>query len=171
MDTVCGRKQTCTPEECPGLSRKASAAQPPKKLPQLTKLHYGLSRDAEKRVDWYQIKLLVEHSSGVSMDALHVIVGVCAQLLVAAVCRTSVGRWLPWLAVLAIEIINEANDFRIDIWPDWGMQWGEAAKDVALTMALPTLLMIAVRLKPKLFASSSPAAQVRDDRQLYCDFP
>ena len=35
--------------------------------------------------------------------------------------------------------INEANDFRVEIWPDPGMQFGEAAKDVVLTMFIPTL--------------------------------
>jgi hypothetical protein len=102
-------------------------------------------------VDWYQVKLFIEHGSGVSMDALHVVIGVCVQLLVAVLFRCSVGRWLPWLAVLAIELVNESHDFWVEMWPDIGMQLGEAAKDVVLTMALPTLLMVAVRIGPGLF--------------------
>lgn len=100
---------------------------------------------------WYQVKLLIEHGSAISMDALHVLVGVCAQLLVAACCRTSLSSWVPWATVFAAEIANEANDFWTELWPDWGMQWGEGMKDVVLTMALPTLLLIATRQKPQLF--------------------
>ena len=58
-------------------------------------------------VDWYQVKLFIEHGSGASMDALHVLLSVCAQLAAAAFCRTSVGRWVPWLFDLAIEAAKE----------------------------------------------------------------
>lgn len=123
----------------------------------------------EVLVDWYQVKLFIEHGSGVSMDALHVVIGVFAQLLVAAVCRTSVSRWLPWLAVLAIEVLNEANDFRVETWPDWGMQWGEGIKDVALTMALPTLLLLVARLKPELFVRRARQPDPADCGQVALD--
>ena len=33
---------------------------------------------------WYEVKLLLEHATGISMDALHVLVGVLLQLLFAA---------------------------------------------------------------------------------------
>ena len=35
------------------------------------------------------------------------------------------------------------------------MQYGEGAKDVAITMLLPTLLMLAVRMRPDLFRGPS----------------
>ena len=106
-------------------------------------------------IDWYQLKLFAQHSTGFSMDALHVIAGVALQLLVAALLRSSVARPLPLLAVLALEIVNEANDFRIEIWPDPGMQFGEAAKDIVLTMLLPTLIFLVARRRPRLLAQRS----------------
>jgi diacylglycerol kinase len=102
-------------------------------------------------VDWYQVKLFAEHASGASMDALHVLVGVVLLFLFALLFRTSVGRPLPLLAVLALELLNEANDFYVEQWPEPGMQFGEAAKDIVLTMLLPTLIFVAVRFRPKLF--------------------
>jgi hypothetical protein len=33
---------------------------------------------------WYEVKLLIEHATGVSMDALHVLAGVLLQLSFAA---------------------------------------------------------------------------------------
>ena len=100
--------------------------------------------------DWYQVKLFLERASGFSMDALHVIVGVLLQLAIAALFRTSVARLLPLLAVLALELVNEMSDFRVEIWPQPGMQFGESAKDIILTMALPTLLFLVARFRPKL---------------------
>ena len=100
-------------------------------------------------VDWYQVKLFVEHSSGFSMDALHVIAGVVLQLGIAFLFKSSVARPLPLLAVLVFELLNEANDFRVEIWPDLGMQFGEAFKDLVLTMTLPTLLFLVARYRPK----------------------
>ena len=100
--------------------------------------------------DWYQVKLFLERASGFSMDSLHVIVGVVIQLAVALVFRTSVARPWPWLAVLALELVNEASDFRVERWPQPGMQFGESAKDVILTMLLPTLILLVARYRPKL---------------------
>jgi hypothetical protein len=101
-------------------------------------------------IDWYQLKLFAQHASGISMDALHVIVGVVMQLLLALLFRSSVARPMPLLVVLAFTLLNEANDFRVEIWPDPGMQFGEAVKDVVLTMFLPTLIFLVARYRPKL---------------------
>jgi hypothetical protein len=105
--------------------------------------------------DWYQLKLFAEHSTGISMDALHVIVGVALQLLIAGLFKSSVARPMPLIAVLAFELLNEANDFRVEIWPDPGMQFGEAFKDVVLTMFLPTLIFLVARRRPKLLVQDS----------------
>ena len=105
-----------------------------------------------RSIDWYQVKLFAQHASGISMDALHVIAGVALQLLIAALFRISLARPLPLLAVLMLVLINEANDFRIEIWPDPGMQFGEAAKDVVLTMLVPTLIFLVARYRPRLLA-------------------
>ena len=106
-------------------------------------------------LDWYQVKLFFQHSSGISMDALHVIAGVILLFSIALLLRTSVARPPPLLIVLIIEIANEASDFRAETWPHFGMQAGEAAKDMILTMALPVVIFLAARYRPQLFAYKS----------------
>ena len=105
--------------------------------------------------DWYQAKLFVQHASGFSMDALHVIAGVVLQLLIALLFRRSLAAPLPLIAVLALELGNEVNDFWVEQWADAGMQLGESAKDLILTMLLPTLLYVIARRRPKLLTQRS----------------
>lgn len=101
-------------------------------------------------IDWYQVKLFVEHGTGFSMDALHVIAGVALQLLFAMALRSSVARWTPLLVVFGLALLNEANDFRVELWPNLVTQFGESAKDVLLTMILPVILFLVARRRPKL---------------------
>lgn len=99
---------------------------------------------------WFDVKMFVERSSAFSDDVLHVVAGVFLQLIAAALLRASVARWLPWLIVLALEMLNEWSDFHVDRWPDLGMQLGESTKDIVLTMALPTALLVISRWWPAL---------------------
>lgn len=88
------------------------------------------------------------------MDALHVIVGVLLQLVAAALFRTVLARWLPWLAVFGLALLNESMDLAVERWPHLGMQLGEGSKDLLLTMALPTLLMLSARYCPTLITEA-----------------
>lgn len=97
------------------------------------------------------VEIFVEHSLGFSHDALHVLVGPCIQLLAGALLRRSIRNLGPWLVVLVLELANEWHDLTVEHWPNPALQWGESAKDVLLTMALPTLLMILARYAPGLF--------------------
>ncbi len=110
-------------------------------------------------IDWYQVKLFAEHASGISMDALHVILGVVLQLAIALILKSSVARPLPLLLVLGLEILNEANDFRVELWPNAGMQLGESAKDIVLTMLLPTLIFLVARQRPQLLVRRRAAGR------------
>ena len=104
---------------------------------------------------WHSVKDFAERATAVSPDALHVLAGVVLQLLVAALLRRSVSSWLPWLCLLAMLSINEALDIWSDPWPSVGMQLAESAKDLILTMILPTLLLFAARKRNRLFADQS----------------
>jgi hypothetical protein len=106
-------------------------------------------------LDWYQVKLFAQHASGMSMDALHVIAGAMLLFAVAWLLRTTVARPLPLLVVLIVAIANEASDFLAELWPQLGMQAGEGAKDVVLTMSMPLLIFLVARLRPKLLAYRS----------------
>ena len=100
---------------------------------------------------WYQGKLFVEHSLSISHDSLHVIVGVLLWVALGLVFRRPLASWRPWLWLFAAILWNEAVDLWVERWPDPGQQYGEGAKDVLLTMMLPTILMWAARSRPELF--------------------
>jgi hypothetical protein len=100
---------------------------------------------------WHQAKLLVEHAVTISHDTLHVFIGLVLWLLLAMVMRRPVTSWRPWLWAFAIILWNEAVDLWTEVWPDPGQQYGEGLKDLALTMFVPTLLLVAARLRPDLF--------------------
>ena len=100
---------------------------------------------------WYDAKLLLEHASGVSMDALHILVGVAAQLIFAIIFRTPLASWRPWLFVLTLLLFNEFSDLWVEQWPQPAMQYGEGLKDTGLTMILPTLIMVLARWRPEVF--------------------
>ncbi len=104
---------------------------------------------------WYQLKLLIEHGSGISMDALHILVGFFVFLIAARLLKSGVASPLPWLALLVLELGNEAYDLHIERWPNLGSQLGEGAKDIMLTMALPTLVALVARWRPAIFARSA----------------
>ncbi len=62
----------------------------------------------------------------------------------------------PWLAVLALEIVNEWSDLQAEKWPDAGIQYGNAANDILLTMLLPTLILAVGRIRPELLVEQVP---------------
>ena len=102
---------------------------------------------------WYEAKQFLQQLAAVSMDALHVLAGVVALIVFALLLRRPLSSWLPWSLVLALALMNEASDLWVEQWPSPGMQYGESASDIFVTMLLPTLLLRAVRRLPRLFAS------------------
>ena len=100
--------------------------------------------------EWFAFKSFTKHATDISHDALHVIAGPAIQLAAAALLRGSLRDLRPWLVVLAFEMVNEWNDLRVDRWPNLAEQLGEGAKDIALTMALPALLLVVARWWPGL---------------------
>lgn len=104
---------------------------------------------------WYDVKMFIEHASVISSDAIHVLIGVAVWVTAALVSRRPLSGSIPWLAALGLTLLNEAIDLSIERWPSLSQQLGESAKDVLLTMALPTLLLIAIRLRPNLFRPGS----------------
>ena len=100
---------------------------------------------------WHEGKLAIEHSLAISHNSLHILIGVLLWIALGVLLRRPLTSWLPWLWVLAAILWNEAVDLWIEQWPDPGHQYGEGAKDVLLTMLVPTLLMFAARARPDLF--------------------
>lgn len=106
---------------------------------------------------WFELKTFAEYNIVFSNDVLHVWAGVLLQLGIARLKNLSISKWSPWFAVLALEIANELSDFLFERWPDLAMQAGEGAKDVILTMFLPTVLLIVARRVPGLLRRTEPA--------------
>ena len=103
----------------------------------------------------HQAKLFIEHAGNFEHGSLHIIVGILAWLAIALATRRPVSSWIPWLGLFALILWNELVDLWMEKWPEPGMQYGEGARDVILTMFVPTLIMIAVVFRPSLFRSSS----------------
>jgi hypothetical protein len=101
---------------------------------------------------WYETKLFVERSIAFSSDSLHVLAGVVVQLAAGLVLKRPISNWRPWLVVFVLACFNELVDLKFDYWPMRALQYGESARDLILTMALPTVLLIVARRAPKLFA-------------------
>lgn len=112
---------------------------------------------------WHTAKTFVEHMIGFSHDALHVVVGVCLQLLAASFLKVSVRHPVPWCLVLGLQLANEWSDLWLEVWPDQAMQWGESSKDILLTMALPTLFLLVARYRPQLLSERDLSASVETD--------
>ena len=104
--------------------------------------------------DWHQTKLVIEHAAGFSHDAIHVLIGGAGPLFVAFATRRTIANWLPWIVVFALILFNETVDLWVEHWPDRTVQYGDGLKDVLLTMALPTLLLITARVTPRIYARS-----------------
>jgi hypothetical protein len=100
---------------------------------------------------WHQGKLFIEHAVSFSHDSLHIIVGVIIWIGFALVFRRPLTAWWPWLWLFAVILWNETVDLWMEQWPDPGQQYGEGARDLLLTMVVPTIIMIAARLRPELF--------------------
>jgi hypothetical protein len=105
-------------------------------------------------MDWYSVKLAVVEQTNLSRDALHIFFGVAGQLLVASVIRRSLAHPVPWLAVLLFELANEYYDLAREDWTDRAM-WPGTVRDLLVTMAIPTVLLILTRIAPGLFARAA----------------
>lgn len=103
---------------------------------------------------WHQGKLFVEHSLTISHDALHILIGLLLWVVLGLALRRPLYARRPWLCLFAATLWNEVVDLWVEQWPDPGQQYGEGAKDLLLTMAVPTLIMLAARLRPDLFRMS-----------------
>ena len=101
-------------------------------------------------LSWYEAKMFLEHALSVSPDALHVIVGAVLFLLGAILFRQTLSSWRVWLALLFVNVFNEFVDLWVERWPDPARQYGQGMKDLILTMTIPTILILVVRLAPRL---------------------
>lgn len=91
--------------------------------------------------DWIQLKAELVAVTALERDALHIYFALVAQVGAAFLLRRTLGDWLPWFTVLALELLNEAADLWVEIWPQHAMQAASAIHDIVNTMILPTALL------------------------------
>ena len=102
-------------------------------------------------MDWLGLK----HEAArmlLEKDALHIYGAVFVQITAAKLSRRSLGRLLPWMTVLALELVNEVLDILRGGEPEL-MPWQvvSGVHDIINTMLLPTLLLLLVRHAGDLF--------------------
>ena len=111
-------------------------------------------------MDWYGIKVAITEATGLDRDALHLLSGLAAQLLLALALRRRLISWLPWVLILIAASANEWFDLNYEVWPERSEQWNESFKDLATTMTLPTLLLLIGRFAPHLLVRSRCAGDM-----------
>ena len=94
---------------------------------------------------WHEGKLFLEHLTGVSNDALHLLAGVGLWLVLAIVSRRAISTTPPLIGLLLVILWNESVDLWLEQWPGRSQQYAEGAKDIALTMLIPLAFMLTVR--------------------------
>ena len=102
-------------------------------------------------MDWMGMKGLADDLL-IAKDALHIYFAFIIQISAAAVLRRPLSSGLPWMVVLAFELVNEA----LDLWLGEELhlkQWQlvGTAHDLVNTMILPTALLLLCRHSPGLF--------------------
>jgi hypothetical protein len=105
------------------------------------------------------LKTELSNLLGISKDALHIHLGLALYLLVALVFRRRLSSWLPWLALLAFEIVNELVDIFHVHGGVMGFELGDSLKDVINTMFWPTVVLVVARTRaaqPSGAAATSP---------------
>lgn len=94
---------------------------------------------------WERWKHSIERLLWYQSDSLHVACGVLIIVLVALGLRKSLASFVPWSFLLMLSSINEA----IDIF--YTQKLAELVKDTLLTMLVPTILLVTVRIFPDLY--------------------
>lgn len=95
---------------------------------------------------------------GLPDPALHALIGLTIYLLSAALFRLPLRSWWPWVIALTAQLINEAADIARDVMDGDIIRWRGSLMDTAVTLALPTLIvLVSIQLKSRTPAPSSDA--------------
>lgn len=105
--------------------------------------------------DWIVFKNELSQLT-VEKDALHVYAALAIQATAAFLLRKSLSSWIPWTAVLLVELANEAGDILLNKTEAHIREWQVVAgiHDIINTMVAPTFLLLLVRYVPRLFRST-----------------
>jgi hypothetical protein len=99
---------------------------------------------------WIAIKNEIAVWLALDRDALHLLAGLGLHFLAAILLRRPLSNPLLWLAVLLVEIGNEAASGYADgLLEDWEI--AGSLHDLWVVMVVPTLLLVLTRFLPVMF--------------------
>jgi hypothetical protein len=108
------------------------------------------------RHHWAQVRLFmldpikdIVRLSGLPDPALHVILGLVIFFVAAAILRVPVSNWKPWLVVLGLQLVNEGADLLREVIEGGTVFLRGSLIDTAVTLLLPTLIVLAGKLRRK----------------------
>jgi hypothetical protein len=114
--------------------------------------------------NWTVAKMDLSRLTGLSDDTLHVLTGMLVLTIAAYLLRRPPWTWLPWLATVVAEAINEAYDLTQVIYPSDEGNIRGSLHDFWLTLAWPTLILL---LWPRFVAIEHDAGPLAPLRRLW----
>lgn len=96
-------------------------------------------------------RAFLAHSFGFGPNAVHVILAVLVQLLLCALMRTPVSSLWPWIAIEMLVLARTIVTFEPAAWADHDVGYYTNLIGLALSLLLPTMLMLLARYFPRLF--------------------
>lgn len=95
------------------------------------------------------LKTQLSEFLGISKDALHIHIGLIIFLVASLVLRRPLSSWIPWLSLLAFEVVNEFMDaFHMHGGPS-RMEIAGSLKDILNTMFWPTMMLLVLRWRSR----------------------
>lgn len=86
----------------------------------------------------------IGNGTGLPDTVLHIHAGLAVLMLARIVSRRSLGTFIPWTVVALAEAANEVMD-RV-LYDSW--RWADTLSDVVHTLFWPTIICLAVRVRP-----------------------
>lgn len=110
------------------------------------------------------LKTQLSEVVGITRDALHIHVGMAIFFGVALIFRRPLANWVPWLTLLAFELVNELMDIFHIHNGVLGFELGDSLKDIVNTMFWPTIVLVVARWQRRASTRGGAAARPADQK-------
>lgn len=118
-------------------------------------------------MQWFELKIWLELSTGLDRDSLHIYAGVAVQLVAALLLRRSIASIVPWLSVAAVALANEYYDYSFvpEVSRGNPFYYDEAVRDVWNTLLLPSVLLLIAKFWPHWLIRKPDPAHTLDEQE------